>query len=256
MNYETIIVQKENGMATITLNRPEKLNAVNDEMIEELKEAMRELRQDNDVRVVIMTGAGRGFCSGGDLTMSIYQSTDATVLFRFMESLAQLVIQLRALPQPVIASINGVAAGGGCNLALGCDMVVASEEARFSQIFVKGNLHPDTGGTYFLPRLVGTAKAMELMLTGKMVGAEEATKLGFVNKVVPADQLGSATKELAMAIAKASPIVTRMIKSSIYKGASAELPAALDNESRTAVLIMTSGIYQEGVEASNQNEKK
>jgi len=256
MDYKTVTVQKGNGIATLTLNRPEKLNAVNEEMMNDLMGSMRQLRQDSDVRVVIITGAGQGFCSGGDLSMRIYQTTDATELYHFMDQLAQLITHIRAMPKPVIASVNGVAAGGGCNLALACDLIIASEGARFSEIFITKNLHPDTGGTYFLPRLVGTARAMEFMLTGRMVGAEEAARIGLVNNIVPDDQLERVTKELAMTIAKASPVVVRMIKASIYEGMTADLSNALENESRAQALIVSSGLWLEGAEASAQNEKK
>jgi len=151
MDCKTITVQKEDRIATITLNRPEKLNAVNEEMIAELKFAMRELEQDSDVRVVIITVSGRGFCSGGDLSMSIYQTTDAAEVYQFMDRLGDLAIGIRSMSKPIIASVNGVAAGGGCNIALACDLIIASEEARFIQIYATKNLHPDVGATYFLP---------------------------------------------------------------------------------------------------------
>ena len=154
-------------------------------------------------------------------------------------------MQIRTLPQPVIAAVNGVAAGGGCNLALACDIIIAAEQARFSQIFVKGNLHPDTGGTYFLPRMVGTPKAMELMLTGRMVSAQEAAEIGMLNAVVPLEELNTATMQMAGEIAKASPVVSRMIKASVYGGMSSDLAGALENEARAQILIMTSGIFKQ-----------
>ena len=258
MEYETLIVRKDkdNGIATITLNRPEKLNAMNVELIDELADAARELGQDNEVRVVVITGAGRGFCSGGDLSSSIYTMTDSAEVYRFMDGLAQMAINIRTMPKPVITSINGVAAGGGCNLALTGDIIIASDQARFSEIFITRNIHPDTGGTYFLPRLVGTHRAMELMLTGRMIDAEEAARIGLVNRVVPADQLENVTKELAKTIAKAAPAVVSMIKKSIYEGVAVDLPAALENETRANVIVMISGVSQEGVKAFTQKEKK
>jgi len=256
MNYETIIVEKKNGVATITLNRPDKLNAMNMELIDEVADATRELGQDNEVRVVVITGAGRGFCAGGDLESRIYKIDDATEFYQFMHSLARMVLNIRNMPKPVIGSINGVAAGGGANLALACDMLIASDKARFSQIFVTINVHPDTGGTYFLPRLVGTARAMELMLTGRMIDAEEASKIGLVNRVVPADQLENATKELAATIAKAAPLNISMIKSSIYKGLTGDLAAALENETRANVSLVMSGLPQEAAKAFTQKQSK
>ncbi|MBW2366388.1 MAG: enoyl-CoA hydratase/isomerase family protein [Deltaproteobacteria bacterium] len=246
MEYQTITVEIENNIATITLNRPDKLNAIDTQMIDELTRVTETLGKDENVNVVVLTGAGRGFCSGGDLSMDVYTTTDPGDLYRFMDTVAQMALGIRYMPQPVIAAVNGVAAGGGCNLALGCDMIVASEKARFSEIFVRANLHPDTGGTYFLPRMVGTPKAMEIMLTGRMVEAQEAAEIGLVNRVVPADQLLSATMELAGAIAQASPVVTRMIKNSIYGGVSGDLSTALENETKAAILIMTSGTFKKG----------
>jgi 2-(1,2-epoxy-1,2-dihydrophenyl)acetyl-CoA isomerase len=186
--------------------------------------------------------------------MNIYQTTDAAEVYHFMDRLGELAIGIRSMPKPVIASVNGVAAGGGANIALACDLIIASEEARFIQIYATKNLHPDVGATYFLPRLVGTARAMELLLTGRMVDAEEAVRIGLVNSVVPADQLEGKTKELAMNIAKVSPVVAHMIKVSTYEGAVSDLPAALENETRGAVIIMSSGIWKESLKASNQSE--
>jgi 2-(1,2-epoxy-1,2-dihydrophenyl)acetyl-CoA isomerase len=244
MGYETILLEKENNIATITLNRPDKLNAIDTVMIEELTRAAELLAQDTNTHVVVITGSGKGFCSGGDLSMDVYNTTDAAALFQFMNSVSDMVMRIRALPQPVIAAVNGVAAGGGCNLALACDMIIAAEQARFSQIFVRGNLHPDTGGTYFLPRLVGTAKAMELLLTGRMVGAQEAEKIGMVNSVVPLAELNSTTMQMAGEIAKASPVVSHMIKASVLAGHASELKDALEGEARAQIMIMTAGIFK------------
>lgn len=244
MDYKTILIERKDNIATITLNRPEKLNAINTEMIAELTTAAKELGQDRSVHVVVITGSGKGFCSGGDLSMDVYKTTDAAELYQFMDSVSNMVMQIRTLPQPVIASVNGVAAGGGCNLALACDMIIVAEQARFSQIFVKGNLHPDTGGTYFLPRMVGTARAMELMLTGRMVSAQEAAEIGMVNAVVPLEELKNATLQMAGEIAKASPVVSRMIKASVNAGSSSDLKDVLEGEARSQILIMTAGIFK------------
>lgn len=244
MDYQTILVEKEDNIATVTLNRPDKLNAMNERMLDEIPHAMETLGQDGTVNVIVITGAGKGFSSGGDLSMDIYKTTDPLVSFQFMDVVSRMTRSVRNTSQPVIAAVNGVAAGGGCNLALACDMIVASDKARFSEIFVAGNLHPDSGGTYFLPRLVGPARALEIMLTGRMVEAQEAFSIGLVNKVVPADQLDAATKEFAGAIAKAHPVVARMIKASVYEGAAGDLNAALENEARAQLLIKSAGIFK------------
>ncbi len=244
MDYQTILLEVENKIATITLNRPDTLNALNDKMLEELPQALKTLGQDGDVNVIVITGAGKGFCSGGDLSMDVYKTTDPLVTFQFMDGVSNMIRTVRNTPQPVIAAVNGVAAGGGCNLALVCDMIIASDKARFSEIFVRGNLHPDSAGTYLLPQLVGPAKAMELMLTGRMVEAPEALEIGLVNKVVAADELAAATNEFAAGIAQAHPVVARMIKSSIYQGATGDMDAALESEARAQLLIKSAGIFK------------
>jgi 2-(1,2-epoxy-1,2-dihydrophenyl)acetyl-CoA isomerase len=244
MDYQTILLEIEAKVATITLNRPDKLNAMNDKMLEEIPHALKALGQDGNVNVIVITGAGKGFSSGGDLSMDVYKTTDPLVTFQFMDVVSDMIRTVRNTPQPVIAAVNGVAAGGGCNLALVCDMIVASDKARFSEIFVRGNLHPDSAGTYLLPRLVGPAKAMELMLTGRMVEAQEALEIGLVNKVVPADDLAAVAKEFAAGIAQAHPVVARMIKTSVYQGAANDMDAALEGEARAQLLIKSADIFK------------
>jgi 2-(1,2-epoxy-1,2-dihydrophenyl)acetyl-CoA isomerase len=223
MSYNTIILTKEEGVATLTLNRPDTLNAWNDEMGTESLQAMEEIRQDNDVRVLILTGAGRGFSSGADLTAMGQRQPGAPtkpgrVTLSTLPGVLTLSYELRSLDRPTIAAVNGVAAGAGFGIALACDIRIASDQARFSQIFVKRGLIPDAGSTYFLTKLVGTAKACELMYTGDMINAAEAERLGIVNKVVPHDELMNETMALAKRIASGPPLTIELIKRAIYKG--------------------------------------
>jgi len=247
MSYETIIVEKKDGISTVTLNRPEKLNAMNDRMIEELVDVFRMFDKDDETRVIVLAANGRGFCSGGDLSIDVYNTTELAVLDKFMLSVAGMIKAIRNNSKPTIAAVNGVAAGGGFNLALACDMIVASDQARFSAIFATKSLHPDSGSTHFLPQALGTAKAMELLLTGRMVLADEAREMGLVNSVVPADELEKTANELAATIAKVSPVVARMIKASVYSGSVSTLEDTLENEARAVVNVMLSGVWKESL---------
>ncbi len=247
MSYETIELDKKDYIATVTLNRPDKLNAMNDRMFVELIDVFNLLDQDPDTRVIILTAAGRGFCSGGDLSMSIYNTTDIKVLDKFMTMVSEMIMVIRNNSKTTIAAVNGVAAGGGFNLALACDMIVASEKAKFSAIFATKSLHPDSGATYFLPKLLGSAMAMELLMTGRMVLAEEAKEIGLVNRVVKEDELLVTAAELATSMAKVAPVVARMIKASTYSGSCSTLGEAMEVEARAVTNVMLSGVWKESL---------
>lgn len=249
MSYKNLILKKENGVATITLNRPEKLNAINNETIEDILEAFREVAEDNRVRAVIITGAGRAFCSGADLSSPLFESEDATTYMKGMHRVHLLIMAIRNMPKPVIASVNGPAAGAGCNLALACDIIIASEKAKFIEPFVFRGLHPDCGGTYFLPRLAGLAKATEILLTCRMVDANEADRIGMVSRVVPADQLQSATEKLAMTLAKGAPVAISMAKASLNQALSSDLPTALECEAKAVTIANMTEDRNEGIAA-------
>src|SRR3954454_20713928 len=182
-------------ITTITLDRPEKLNAFAGTMREELLAALRKATEDEECRVVIITGAGRAFCAGGDVEYmsGLQKNGDVDAFRKLLEAGRDVVLQIAEMPQPVIASVNGVAAGAGCNLALACDYRIASDQAKLGETFVRIGIHPDWGGTWTLPRLVGTARAMEIMMTGRMVDAAEALAIGMVDRVVAAEQLGPET---------------------------------------------------------------
>lgn len=251
MDYNTIILTKEEGVATLTLNRPDTLNAWTEEMGTEALQAIEEIRDDNGIRVLVLTGAGRGFSSGADLT-AVAQRGVTTVPGRVtlstMPGVVRLTYELRNLDRPTIAAVNGVAAGAGFGVALACDIRIASDQARFSQIFVKRGLVPDSGSTYFLTKLVGTAKACELMFTGDFVNAAEAERLGIVNKVVPHDELMNETMALAKRLASGPPLTIELIKRAIYKGFSeTDLWHQLHHEMYLQRLAMSTEDFKEGV---------
>lgn len=198
MAYETITYAVADGVATITLNRPDKLNSFNDQMHAEFIDGLKKAERDSDVRSVIITGAGRGFCAGQDL-----QAVGSGPLIDLVRNTYNVwVSKIRTMEKPVVAAVNGVAAGAGCSLALAADLVILSEKASFVQAFVKVGLVPDTGASYLLPHLIGYHKAMELALFGDKVPAEQALALGLCNRVVPESELMSVAGEWAARLAK------------------------------------------------------
>jgi enoyl-CoA hydratase/carnithine racemase len=225
-----IETQITDAVATITLNRPEKLNAFTGTMREDLLAALRACESDDAVRVVVITGAGRAFCAGGDVEYmrGLQKSGDVASFRKLLDAGRDVVLQIASMPKPVLASINGVAAGAGCNLALACDYRIASEHAKLSESFVRIGLHPDWGGTWFLPRLVGRSRALELMMTGRAVDAGEALAIGMVDRVVV--DLDSETERLARALADAPPIAIAGIKRALNASERNDLHAQLELE--------------------------
>ena len=219
-----VLVDVTDYLATVTLNRPEKMNALTRELCGELIAALRSVSARPDVRAIILTGAGRAFCAGADLR-SLTTEGDALVA-----SGKQIALLIRAAPQPVLAAVNGAAAGGGANLALACDYRVASEAAAIGQVFAKLGLGPDWGGSYFLPRLVGSSRALELLWSARMVPAAEAHTLGLFDRVVAAERLVTEARSLAAAWATFPPLALRRAKEAIYASAEATLADTLDHE--------------------------
>ncbi|MDQ6800646.1 MAG: enoyl-CoA hydratase-related protein [Acidobacteriota bacterium] len=217
----------ENGIATIMLNRPEKLNAFSGTMREDLLQALRQAADNSACRVVVITGAGRAFCAGGDVEFmhGLQQHRDSDAFGKLLDAGASIVMQIVEMPKPVIASINGIAAGAGCNLALACDYRIASESAKLGETFVRIGLHPDWGGTWLLPRLVGRSVAFELMATGRMVDAAEALRIGMIDRI--AADLAAETRSLASAIAEAPAAVVGDIKRAFARSANNDLGAQL-----------------------------
>ena len=219
--FETIEVTLEEGVYTITMQRADVLNAFNNLLTTELAKALKDASRDNNVRVVVITGSGRAFSSGQDLAdlKEKYVPGHEPHLGEDLKKRYDPIVKLiHTMEKPVIASVNGVAAGAGCSLALACDMRIASEHASFIEVFINVGLIPDSGSTWTLPRLVGFGKAMELCITGRAVKAEEALTIGLVNKVVPADELEEATNKLATRLAslpaKAISLTKRLLNQS------------------------------------------
>ncbi len=249
--YENIDITDDDGILTITLNRPDKLNALIGHMRRDLAEALEEAGSDRMVRVVVITGAGRAFCAGGDVgyMAELIERRDTEEFSRLLGSARRVVTVIRHMTKPVIASVNGPASGAGCNLALACDLRVVSTEASFSQSFVKIGLHPDWGGTYFLPHLVTPNKACEMFFLGDAIDAQEALRLGIVNRVVSPDELASATRELAERLRDASPISIAAAKQAVYASQSAELEEMLRYETEAQMRCFESEDGREGIRA-------
>jgi 2-(1,2-epoxy-1,2-dihydrophenyl)acetyl-CoA isomerase len=222
--YERVLVEIANAVGTVTLNRPEKLNAFDRQACADLVEALGMLARADAVRAIVVTGAGRAFCAGADLSVL---ATDGPALVAAGREIALLI---RSAPKPVLAAVNGPAAGGGANLALACDYRVASDQASIGQVFHKLGLVPDWGGTYFLPRLVGISKALELVWSARMVPAAEAATLGLFDRVVPHAQLGAETKALAELWTGMSPVAVRNAKEALYRSEARSLAEMLDLE--------------------------
>ena len=246
-----IATDVRDGVATITLNRPDKLNAFTSTMREDLLDALRTCERDADVRVVVLTGAGRAFCAGGDVEFmaGLQKSGDVAAFRKLLDAGRDVILQIASSRTPVIASINGVAAGAGCNLALACDFRIASDQAKLSESFVRIGLHPDWGGTWLLPRLVGRSRAAEILMTGRMVDAAEAVAIGMVDRVVPAAELAGETEKLARAIAAAPPIAVAGIKRALAASERNDLAAQIELESEHQLRCFQSQDAAEGMAA-------
>src|SRR5687767_15160470 len=222
MEYKFLKYSLEGGVATVTLNRPEVYNALNDEITYELQDALKVVSKDEQVRVVVLTGEGKAFCSGQDLKSSSSQKNRS-----FLDSLHKrynpIIRAMRNLPKPIVCRLNGVAAGAGCSMALACDIIVASEDASLIEVFVNIGLVPDSGSSYFLPRTVGMAKAFELCSMGSKVKAREALEMGLVNKVVPPAQLDEAVQQYTNYYATAPTRAIGLIKKMLGKSATSTL---------------------------------
>ncbi|MET0264824.1 MAG: 2-(1,2-epoxy-1,2-dihydrophenyl)acetyl-CoA isomerase PaaG [Duganella sp.] len=252
--YQHIIFSLDAGIATLTLNRPEKLNSFNQAMHDEVRDVLRKVGSDKSVRVLVLTGAGRGFCAGQDLSDRAVSAQGTGVrpidLGDSVEkNYAPLVLALRALPMPVLCAVNGVAAGAGANLALACDIVLAASSASFVEVFCKLGLIPDTGGTYFLPRLVGTARAMGMAMLGEKLSADKAEAWGLIWKAVPDEELAAETAKLARHFASAPTQGLAFTKQALYASAHNTLQQQLTLECAMMSELGRSDDYREGVAA-------
>jgi 2-(1,2-epoxy-1,2-dihydrophenyl)acetyl-CoA isomerase len=244
---ETLVVQRrEDGIVTVTLNRPEKKNAINAKMWDELIEVFTEVGESDADRVMVLTGAGDGFCSGADLGGET--GADKHQLAR-MHHINRVGLALHALPKPVIAKVNGVAAGAGLNMALGCDLIVASDRARFSEIFAKRGLSVDLGGSWLLPRLIGMHRAKEMILLADILNAAEAERIGLVNRVVPHDELDAFVDDWAKKLAAGPPLALAMSKRMLNNAFSVSLSEALDAESMAQTVNFGSKDTREAIQA-------
>jgi Enoyl-CoA hydratase/carnithine racemase len=245
---KSFLYQQQNGIGTITLNRPERLNAITFEVYHELTDFLARLRDEEDLRVVVITGAGRAFCSGGDVRdiIGALQGRDAEGLLEFTRLTCDLIRNMRALPKPIIASLNGTTAGAGACIALAADIRLAAEEAKIAFIFVKvGLAGTDMGATYLLPRVVGLAKATELLMTGDFIEASEAARIGLYNRVVPRDQLETATREFAEKLANGPAFGIAKTKEMLNRELHMSFESALEAEAVAQALCMQTPDFKE-----------
>lgn len=248
---EVLLENREGSVVTLTLNRPERLNALDSYLPVALSETLTRIEADASVHVVVLTGAGRAFCAGGDLSVISKgrEKDDVTELGPILRSGMQAVLKMRSMPQPVVAAVNGAAAGAGMNLALAADIRVCTEEAVFGQNFAKVGLFPDYGGTFFLPQLVGPAIAAELFYTGEMIDAKTAFRLGIVNHVFPVAQFADGVRELAQKIAKGPQVSIRATKEVLFARDREMLVIALEREVEQQLKCFHSHDCREGIRA-------
>ncbi len=251
MSDASILLDVRDGIARITLNRPDRLNSFNDAMHAQLREALDRVKADPSVRVLLLTGAGRGFCAGQDLSDRAVTPGGAAVDLgaSIDRNYKPLILTLRSLPLPVVCAVNGVAAGAGANIALACDLVIAAKSASFIQAFCKIGLIPDSGGTYWLPRLVGTARAMGLAMLGDKLPAEQAEAWGLIWKCVDDAQLTATVDELVAQLAQAPTKGLAAIKQAIYATDRNTLDVQLELERDLQRSLGYSDDYREGVAA-------
>lgn len=258
MPYKTVILEKKDMIATITLNRPDSRNAFDLAMMGEVDDAITNVSEDSDIRVVIITGAGKSFCAGGDVSYlgsliedrAAFSRTTIGDVVRNVGTMPTTVLKIRNMMKPVIAAVNGTAAGGGLGLAMVCDMRFCSDKAKFNTIFIKRGVIPDCGATFNLPRLVGMAKACELALCGSMIDAKEAERIGLVNRVIPHDDLMKETLAFAAEIAENPPLAVGLAKAALYKGLdSTDISFQMDYENYTQNALMGTDDFKEGIDS-------
>ena len=252
MSTDTVLLAITDGVAVVTLNRPDKLNAFAGDMRERLVETLDRVAAKREARVLVITGAGKGFCSGGDVQHMVdlkSRHADFEALAPLLDVGRAIVTRLAAFEIPVIAAVNGVAAGAGCNLALACDLRLASSEARFGETFVRIGLHPDWGGTHHLPRLAGRAAALDLCWTGDLIGADDALRLGLVERVYPAREFEKGWREYVTRLAAGPATSVRAIKRTLLASRHATLEQCLDLESAAQAACWASADSDEGLAA-------
>lgn len=252
MAGDIIELTKNKGIATITLNRPEVLNAVNRDFMNYMPQIVDDIDRDEDVRVVVITGTGRAFSVGGDLHDFPLDLENPTITKDVLASWHKVLVKIRALNQPVIAAVRGPAMGAGCDLALVADMRIVTEDAKFSEAYVRVGIPPDSGGTYLLPRLIGIARASEMLFTDRAVDAQEALRIGLVNMVVTSDELEKVVADIAGAIAKGPKMAIGMIKRAIYRSQYKSLETELEQIASDVSICAVTDDVKEGIAAFNE----
>ena len=252
MSDQYVLVEKKDGVAVMTLNRPERLNALIPPLNDAIEQTASELAEQDDVRVVVVTGAGKGFCSGADVKRwegGGPGTAPRSARRELTAPASQLMLPFRQMPKPVIGAINGVAGGAGFSLAMACDIRIASEQARFASLFIHRGIGPNNGLSWTLPRIMGPAKALEWMLTGEWIDAKTAEVLGIVNRVVPQAELMPAALELARKIASMPPIAAELTKKAVYRGLAQDLLPHLDLETHFQKLCFGTEDFKESTQA-------
>lgn len=256
MSDSMVRVDRQGEVGTILLDRPGKLNAFAGEMRDMIGDAVEQLGGDPSIRAIVITGEGRGFCTGADIDYlhELVAEGNARDFQRLLEAGERVVQEIRAAEKPVIAAINGPAAGGGANLALACDLRIMADTASIGQTFVRIGLHPDWGGTFLLPRLVGSSRALELMWSGRMVGAEEALAIGLVNRVVPAASIRDEALAWARQLAAAPPLAAARIKRAVQESLDRDLETMLAIELENQLVCFESQDVKRGLFAFSGKE--
>jgi 2-(1,2-epoxy-1,2-dihydrophenyl)acetyl-CoA isomerase len=250
MSYSTLLIEKNDNIGTIVFNRPDKMNAMNGLAFEEFIKALHEVDEDNEVKVVIITGAGRAFSAGFDLEEAKKGPSESDLqVAPLQDGVAWIPQTMRDMKKPIIAALNGAAAGAGFTIALASDIRIAAEEARLIAPFLRVGLVPELGSTYYLPRLVGIAKACELIFTAKLVTAKEAKEIGLVNEVVSKEELIPYTRKMAGEIAQMAPIPLQLAKRALYQGLDSQLAAQVQFEQLGQSTCFKSEDYKEGMKA-------
>ncbi len=254
---ETVVSSVADKVATIRLNRPEKLNAFTDDMITTWVGLLEEYRSSEDVNVIVITGTGRAFSTGGDVgKFSDYASnTAAGIKARLSENVQRLAMKMQDIDKPVIAAVNGLAIGGGVDIALMCDMRFAARSAKFAETYVKMGLIPGAGGAYYLPRIVGVAKALELFWSSESIDATEALRIGLVNRVFDDDKLAEETQAFASKLARGAPLAMKLVKRILYRGLETDLRGALDLIASNMPVVRMSEDHQEAIAAFREKRE-
>jgi 2-(1,2-epoxy-1,2-dihydrophenyl)acetyl-CoA isomerase len=258
MEFQDLLFEKSQAVATITLNRPDRLNALGTRTTFEIVNAAQDAIEDPDIRVIIITGAGEAFCAGGDHRDIFQPGFEKTTLewrHRIRTGANRLLTLFNSSEKPVIAAINGIAVGGGCTIALACDIRIASAKAKFGLVFSKIGATPEFGCTYLLPRIIGLGKALELLYTADIIDAQTAAAIGLVNKVVPHEELKTAVRNFANQLLEKPPAALGMVKSLVYKSLSNDLLTQLEMEAFAISTAFKTQEHQEAVKAFLEKKK-